>query len=83
MKSVEAIKSATRAFTTLKIENEVGKLSSYFGIAVLIVLAITSFTFEISKSGQILYDSTFGTSNLVIVLLYFLCDMTLSYHFVE
>lgn len=83
MSIVDGIREAAHSVINLKIESEPAKVSTYFGLAVLVVVAVSSFQIKLSVSGDpnFLYDNRIRLDYVIVLLFYFLCDMWVSYHY--
>lgn len=83
MMSSGSISGALKEIKRIEIENDVGKASTIVACLILVILFLASYVFEATLSNGIRITNTISLESLSLVMVFFLIDMTLAYHFVQ
>jgi len=76
------MKQIVREVVEIKIDNEVGKISTIVTSLFILLIAL-NFTFNISPGSGLSLDKTAPLEYILTVMGFFLIDMILAYHFVS
>ena len=83
MTSKKSISRTLREIRRIEFENEVGKASTLIAIFILLTISVLSFVIELSLPKIIIINNKIKTIDITLVMIFFLVDMLLAYHFVD